>query len=152
MSFETLAKAFVSPLIANTLSSTESIISDKVFPQESYDVPYDEPYQYLPPPGPVFLSPTWKETFWTIGSFSSITALYMGIGAMLGVTAVCCRREKGADSDDEDVDEVSSEDPEWDIKREMIGVAGQCEGEKEVSDVMSEDSEMLIKQEVINLV
>ena len=53
-------------------------------------LPPEEPPKYLAEPGPYATGATWGETCGTFASMAELTGLFVGIGALLGLTASLC--------------------------------------------------------------
>jgi hypothetical protein len=136
MGLEALTKSFVTPMIANTFSSINANVSNQLFPQNNYYPPYqEEPWQYLSPSSAVNLPTTWWNTIHFMGSLTSITALYVGFGAALGIGAAGCAGRGKQDHDDES---YVTDDEDDGIDEEI--------------EVFSDDPEAMVKHEVINII
>jgi hypothetical protein len=86
-----LTKAFLSPALGASVAATQQFSQSRFASPLPPPPPPEEPFQYLPRPGPYATGGTWGESCGSIASFAEITALFIGIGAVLGLSAeLCC--------------------------------------------------------------
>ncbi len=131
-----LTKSFVSPMMANAVYSMNASVQSQLFPSpQMYSPPAAEPWQYLGPTH-VYLPASWWGTLHFLGSLSSITAVYVGIGAIAGASvAGCLGNRKVEVEESEALSESSTEtvqapvepdvfenDPEKQLKEEVIKI------------------------------
>lgn len=107
-------KAFVGPAVRETFAVTQQYAAARFGPPMiPPPTPPEEPYQYLPTRGPYTTGATWRDGLGTIGSLLEITALFVGIGAVLGITAGLCigrdREKAEVTSSDQSVHETTEE-------------------------------------------
>jgi hypothetical protein len=138
-------KAFIGPAIGATFALTQQYAAARFGPPPAPPPPPpEEPLQYLPPPGPYSTGATWAETFGTLGSMSELTALFLGIGACLGISAGLCAgigREKGDAEVISDSEQEKSYSAEESASSEVISdFAGWAEKNYEKSDPVPEPS------------
>jgi hypothetical protein len=114
--FSSMTKAFIGPALATSIAMTQQYSQNRFAPAIPPPLPPEEPMKYLPAPGPYATGATWAETMGTFASMAEMTGLFLGIGAVLGLTASLCSgigREKGESSPEPpppDDEEVSSEE------------------------------------------
>ena len=85
-------RAFVGPAIQQSFAMTQQYAAARYGPPPPpmLEPAPPDPDQYLPPPGPYSTGGTWSDTFGTLGSMVEMTALFMGLGAALGLAAGLC--------------------------------------------------------------
>ena len=86
-------KAFVGPAVQQTFAVTQQYAAARFgppLPPPDYQQVPEEPYQYLPPRGPYSTGGTWGESCGAIASMAELTALFIALGAFLGLTAGLC--------------------------------------------------------------
>jgi hypothetical protein len=112
-----LAKAFSSPAMTQAFQVTQQFAMNRFLPPPVMPAPEPEPMQYLKPPGPYSTGPSWSDTFGTLGTMTQLTAFFVGIGALLGVSASLCAGKREKESDEEIPDESAESDHRDDFER-----------------------------------
>ena len=93
-----LTQAFVGPAMKSSLTALNQYQQFKMAMQTPYvPPPPEEPYQYLPPPGPYSTGAGWEFHMESFTHMLGLSGVFLGIGALLGVSVSLCsgRREKG---------------------------------------------------------
>jgi len=92
-------KVFVGQGVQDAFAVTQQYAAARFGPQlMPPPPPPQEPYQYLPPQGPYSTGATWRDGCGTCATMLEITALFAGMGALLGISAELCigrEQEKG---------------------------------------------------------
>ena len=112
-----LAKAFSSPAMTQVLQTTQQYAMNRFMPPPVYPPPPEEPLQYLKPPGPYSTGPSWSDTFGTLGTMTELTAFFVGIGAVLGISASLCAGKRSKPQ--EEVMTVTDESEESDHRNDF---------------------------------
>jgi len=124
-----LFKAFVSPFASTAGQVGNAYAANLIAPPPANQPQPEPPTLYLPPPGPIFLDTSWKDTGHILLTWLSVTALALGAGVALGLGAsTCVGKRKPTESpepsepDDLSEDELSlgSDDPEKQLKQTII--------------------------------
>ena len=112
-----LTQAFVGPAMQKSIAMTQNYAMNRFAPSPIYSQPPPEKDQYLPAPGPYSTGATWSESFATLGTIFGLTGIFMGVGAVLGLSATGCGGRRKPDdntlirtpsgSPSEDLDSVS---------------------------------------------
>ena len=125
-----LFKAFVSPFAATAGQVGNSYAAAMLAPPAPPQPEPDPPTLYLPPPGPIYLDTSWRDTGHILLTWLSVTALALGAGVVLGLGVSTCagKRETTESSSPNESDEefshdtlsLGSDDPEKQLKQTII--------------------------------
>lgn len=155
-----LTQAFVGPAMQASLSTLSQYQQFKTAMQPPVvPPPPEEPYQYLPPPGPYSTGAGWEFHMESFTHMLGLTGVFLGIGAIMGVSVSICsgRREKGEEEpqiyqEEEDLipeEEVEEEEKEDSLNDFLQWAEDHYEPSEESAsnevDAASEESEQIFK-------
>ena len=89
-SLSMLTKAFSSPALDSTLAMAKAYVVQKVLPPVPTPPPPEEPYGYLPSPGPYATGFSWEYSFGILGTMLGFSAAVFSLGAALGISSSFC--------------------------------------------------------------
>ncbi len=128
-----LMNAFVTPFAASAGQAGNTYAANMLAPPPTQSPPPNPPTLYLPPPGPIYLDTSWRETGHILSTWISVTALALGAGVALGLGTSLCVGKRAKDdagsstpssthSDHETEEDLSlaSDDPEKLLKQTII--------------------------------
>lgn len=86
-----LKQAFSNLILEKTMAATQSYVLNKVLPPPPPPPPPpEEPYQYLPNPGPYATEFSWDYALGILGTMAGLSAAVFSFGALLGIGSSLC--------------------------------------------------------------